>query len=67
MAGCLIMCPGTICSGENTWEAAESAMQKLACSLTLQKAGRKASEIRYLFGGDLLRQGTATSQGVRRI
>ena len=50
--------------GENTWEAAESAMQKLACSLTLQKAGRKASEIRYLFGGDLLRQGTATSQGV---
>ena len=27
--------------GENTWEAAESAMQKLACSLTLQKAGRE--------------------------
>lgn len=50
--------------GENTWEAAEGAMQKEACRLVLKKAGLKPQEIRYLFGGDLLRQGTATSQGV---
>lgn len=50
--------------GEDTWEAAEGAMQKEACKLVLKKAGLKPQEVRYLFGGDLLRQGTATSQGV---
>lgn len=50
--------------GEDTWEAAEGAMQKEACSLVLKKAGIGPEKIRFLFGGDLLRQGTATSQGV---
>nr|WP_296267199.1 stage V sporulation protein AD [uncultured Merdimonas sp.] len=53
--------------GENSWEAAEGAMQKMACSLVLQKAHLESEDVRYLFGGDLLRQGTATSQGVEEL
>lgn len=50
--------------GAQTWEEAESTMQKEACMIALEKAGISAEEIRYLFGGDLLRQGIATSMGV---
>lgn len=50
--------------GENTWEAAESTMQKEACSLALGKIHLQPDNVRYLFGGDLLRQGIATSMGV---
>lgn len=50
--------------GAQTWEEAESRMQKEACMTALDKAGIRAEEIRYLFGGDLLRQGIATSMGV---
>lgn len=50
--------------GAKTWEEAESTMQKEACILALGKAGIGPEEIRYLFGGDLLRQGIATSMGV---
>ena len=50
--------------GAQTWEEAESTMQKEACMTALRKAGISAEEIRYLFGGDLLRQGIATSMGV---
>lgn len=50
--------------GAQTWEEAESTMQKEACMTALHKAGISAEEIRYLFGGDLLRQGIATSMGV---
>ena len=46
--------------GENTWEEAESTMQKEACLLAPEI-------IRYLFGGDLLRQGVATSMGVETL
>lgn len=53
--------------GANTWEEAESTMQKEACVLALGKAHVKADEIRYLFGGDLLRQGIATSMGVEAL
>lgn len=53
--------------GEKTWEAAESTMQKEACVLALGKAHEKAENIRFLFGGDLLRQGVATSQGVEEL
>lgn len=50
--------------GEKTWEAAESTMQKEACTLALGKSRLKPENIRFLFGGDLLRQGIATSMGV---
>lgn len=53
--------------GAQTWEEAESTMQREACVLALGKAHVKADEIRYLFGGDLLRQGIATSMGVEAL
>ena len=53
--------------GENTWEEAESAMQKEACLLALGKAHLRPENIRFLFGGDLLRQGIATSLGVEEL
>ena len=43
--------------GAQTWEEAESTMQKEACVLALGKAHVTAEDVRYLFGGDLLRQG----------
>lgn len=53
--------------GANTWEEAESNMQKEACLLALGKAGVSSSQVRFLFGGDLLRQGIATSMGVETL
>ena len=53
--------------GAQTWEEAESNMQKEACVLALGKAHIRAEEVRYLFGGDLLRQGIATSMGVEAL
>lgn len=53
--------------GARTWEEAESTMQKEACVLALGKAHVKAESVRYLFGGDLLRQGIATSMGVEEL
>lgn len=53
--------------GENTWEAAESRMQKEACLSALRKADIGPEKVRYLFGGDLLRQGIATSMGAEEL
>lgn len=53
--------------GAQTWEKAESTMQKEACVLALGKAHVAAEDVRYLFGGDLLRQGIATSMGVEGL
>ena len=53
--------------GAQTWEEAESTMQKEACVLALGKAHVAADDVRYLFGGDLLRQGIATSMGVEGL
>ncbi len=53
--------------GEKTWEEAESRMQKEACVLALGKAHIRPEQVRYLFGGDLLRQGIATSMGVEEL
>ena len=49
--------------GTQTWEQAESAMQKQASDLALEKGGIRRQEIRYLFAGDLLGQLIATSFG----
>lgn len=49
--------------GCDTWEAAESAMQKEAATLAIGKSGRTPEEIRMIFAGDLLAQTTATSFG----
>ena len=53
--------------GAKTWEEAESTMQKEACVLALGKAHLEAKKVRYLYGGDLLRQGIATSMGVEAL
>ena len=50
--------------GEDSWEKAESTLQKEALQTALGKAKLLPSEIRYLFGGDLLGQLIATSFGV---
>lgn len=50
--------------GGATWEEAESALQREALRLAIQKAGLNAGQIRYLFAGDLLGQGIATSFGL---
>lgn len=50
--------------GQNTWEEAESTLQKEAVTMAIGKAKKKNEEIRYLFAGDLLGQTIATSFGL---
>ncbi|MCD7921746.1 MAG: stage V sporulation protein AD [Clostridiales bacterium] len=47
--------------GSDNWEAAESALQKKAMELVIDKAGICPEDIRYLFAGDLLGQSVASS------
>ena len=49
--------------GQYSWELAESHMQQLALSYALKKASLSASDIKYIFAGDLLGQLMATSFG----
>ncbi|MFR8548637.1 MAG: stage V sporulation protein AD [Lachnospiraceae bacterium] len=49
--------------GEETWEEAESTMQKEALQTAIGKAQLMTQQVRYLFGGDLLAQLIATSFG----
>lgn len=49
--------------GTDSWEKAESAMQKQAADLALEKGDIHRKDIRYLFAGDLLGQLIATSFG----
>lgn len=53
--------------GAQTWEAAESNMQKLAAEHAIQDAKMKLSDIRYLVGGDLLGQLIATTFGTESL
>ena len=50
--------------GCNTWEEAESSLQKKAVGLALDKAGLKPENISFLFAGDLLGQSIATTFGI---
>jgi stage V sporulation protein AD len=50
--------------GVDTWEAAESAMQREAATLAITKAGLRPEEIRLAFAGDLLAQTAASSFGI---
>lgn len=51
--------------GQDTWEEAESSLQKEAVTLTLGKGKVEENEIRYLFAGDLLGQTIASSFGLK--
>lgn len=50
-----------------TWEQSESRMLKQTIECAIQKAGKKNAEVDYLFCGDLLRQMTASSFGVKSL
>ncbi|MBR1700667.1 MAG: stage V sporulation protein AD [Lachnospiraceae bacterium] len=50
--------------GCETWEEAESSLQKQAVGLVLEKAGVSAEKINLMFAGDLLGQSIATSFGL---
>ncbi|MBR1931526.1 MAG: stage V sporulation protein AD [Lachnospiraceae bacterium] len=50
--------------GCNTWEEAESSLQKDAVYLALEKAGVDKNQVSYIFAGDLLGQSIATSFGI---
>jgi len=51
--------------GEATWEKSESAMQKQALTLALDKAGQAAANLDWLFAGDLLNQCIGSSYAAR--
>lgn len=51
-------------AGQNTWEEAESEMQRQLVDELLIKGGLQAKEVRYFFAGDLLGQLIATSFGI---
>ncbi len=53
--------------GKNTWEEAESELQKLTALRAITDAGLKPADIRYLLAGDLLGQLIATSFGVMEL
>lgn len=53
--------------GKDTWEQAESALQKEALTRALNRAHFTASEINCLFCGDLLNQCTASAFGMREF
>ena len=50
--------------GCNSWEEAESSLQKDAVYLAMEKAGVTAEDVRFMFAGDLLGQLIATSFGI---
>lgn len=50
--------------GQDSWEEAESQFQKKAVESLITKSGLKASDIRYIFAGDLLGQTIASSFGL---
>lgn len=51
--------------GLDTWEAAESHLQKTAIGLVLDKAGIKADRVDGIFAGDLINQCTGSAFGIR--
>jgi stage V sporulation protein AD len=51
--------------GENTWEKAESQMQKTAYYAALNKAKKTSSEIDYIVAGDLLNQCIGSTFGLK--
>ena len=53
--------------GKDTWEEAESELQLKTALKVLEKAGLTEDDVRYLFAGDLLAQGIATSYGIMEL
>ncbi len=53
--------------GQDTWEKAESRMQKDAVSLALKKGGLVPEDLQYVFAGDLLNQCISSTYGLREL
>lgn len=53
--------------GQQTWEKAESELQRLTVLKALEKGGMKPEDVNYLFAGDLINQCTSTSYGLRDL
>lgn len=53
--------------GESSWEKAESRLQTESVNRALEKAGVVASEIDYIFAGDLLNQCISSTFGLRSL
>lgn len=53
--------------GQETWEQAESELQKQTVSLAISKAGLKNEDIDYIFSGDLINQCIGTTYGLRSL
>lgn len=51
--------------GANTWEEAESTLQKEAVYLALKRAKKKPEDMDFMFAGDLLGQSIASSFGIK--
>lgn len=58
-----VICEDPICGCES-WEEAESTLQKEAVTLAIGKSKISKDNIRYLFAGDLLNQTVASSFGL---
>ncbi|MBO4940733.1 MAG: stage V sporulation protein AD [Clostridia bacterium] len=50
--------------GEDTWEKAESKMQRMAVGRALEKAKVDAKDVKYIFAGDLLNQCISSTFGL---
>lgn len=69
--GPLKTCFDTVCEdsyfGQETWEKAESELQRQAVTLCLQKGGITAENVDFMFAGDLLNQCIGSTFGVREL
>lgn len=52
---------------ENSWEKAESRLQTETVKILLKKANMEASDINYIFAGDLLNQCMSSAFGLRSL
>lgn len=53
--------------GESSWEKAESKLQTEAVNKALEKADIKASDVDFIFAGDLLNQCISSTFGLRNL
>ena len=53
--------------GQQSWEKAESQMQKEVVELALDKAGVVSNDVDYVFAGDLLNQCIGSHYGLREL
>lgn len=64
LGSCFDMHDETDYFGTDTWEKAESEMQRRALALAMKKSGNGVDDIGALYAGDLLNQCTASAYGL---